>query len=879
MKIFNFITTSHTTILTPNRRLAAILLNQLNQFQIEQKKTCWRSFDILPLPSWLQRLWNEFSAKEISSLPLLLSANQKSILWEIILRQSPASDLLLQINETARLAESAYELLKLWEINFNDSLLSSTEDGQILQQWVKQFQKLCKKNNWMDNTNLVPLLKEALSAKKITLPEQIILAGFTEISPQHFNLIKFFEESGTKIIHYHRDEPAESVKKIGLSDEETEIRTMARWAKSTLEASQTKKPYLIGCVVPQLETLRDSVLQIFSEVFAENNTFTLDHTLLPFNISAGKSLSSFPVIRAAIDWLKLKTQSIQLETISDLLKSPFLGEAEQEKLKRAYFENRLKQANMTSISMENFFSETSSCPALTKRLKRYFTYLSQLKPKQSISAWIKNFLELLKILGWPGERSLNSQEYQVTQRWLDLLLEFSTFDTILKPQTFSNALNWLVELSEKTIFQPQSPEAPIQILGVLEAAELPFEHLWMMGFDDSDWPAAPKPHPLIPQRLQKKFNMPHATTERELIYCEQLVKQLKCSAKHIIFSYSEKNEDIDLRPSSFLNDIEKISLNELYLSDFSSPAQKIFATRQIEIFNDELAPAIQANENIHGGTHIFKQQAACPFKAFSELRLHARFIDTPTLGLRAIDRGNIVHKALELIWKSIKNSTTLITMPEQQLKEIVHTSAKEAIQQIIKFSEQSNTRYLALELQRLEKLLLDWLKLESNRPEFKVVLQEHEMNMTFGDIPITIRVDRIDELADGSQLIIDYKTGKHNEIKKWFSDRPEEPQLPLYCLLSGENISGIAFGQIHPDDMTLLGVSKKNINIKSIKTLPETHYASATLWEQQLEDWKKLLENLSQDFQKGIANVDPKDINQVCKNCNLHTFCRVHERC
>ncbi len=404
---------------------------------------------------------------------------------------------------------------------------------------------------------------------------------------------------------------------------------------------------------------------------------------------------------------------------------------------------------------------------------------------------------------------------------------------------------------------------------MLEAAELPFEHLWIMGLDDTNWPASPKPNPLIPQRLQKKLHMPHATIEREFIYCDRLITQLKNSAEHIIFSYPTQEEDIPLRPSSFLDTIESLSLNELVLSDFILPAQSIFKTRELELFTDEIAPPIQENEVIRGGTSIFKQQALCPFKAFAELRLHARAIDIPILGLRPTDKGSIVHKALELIWKHIKDFATLISLSHHELKEIITTYAKEAIQSIIN-EDTSNKRYLTLELHRLEKISLDWIKLECNRPAFKIAHQEHEMNTMIGQIPVTVRVDRIDELEDGSQLIIDYKTGK-NEIKKWFGERPEEPQLPLYCLLGGEKVSGIAFGQIHPDNMNLLGVRKKNISINSIK-------ATDIPWELQLQEWKTALDKLGNDFLNGIAHVDPKDTNQVCSTCKLHTFCRVHEK-
>lgn len=883
MKLFNLLT-NDTLILTPNRRLAASLLNQFNECQIAQQKTVWQTLDILPLTSWLQRLWYEFSSKEITTLPFLITENQKSILWETILRQSSRSDGLLQISETAKLAESAYELIKNWEVSLNHPDFSTTEDGQAFQEWALQFQKICKKNNWIDNASLPDILKENLIAGKLPSPQKIILAGFTEISPQYLSLFNSFKNADTEIIYYNSEKSAVSLHKISLRDKETEIRTMARWAKNTLHCTDKKRPYLIGCVVPQLEKLRDEVLQIFSDVFFEKGTFTLDHTVLPFNISAGKSLLSFPIVKTAIELLKLTQLNISIETFCHLLKSPFLGEAETEKLKRASFENTLKKANISTLSIKKLLKKNVShhfaatCPLLAKRMQRYMDYYINIKKTHTMNEWANHFIELLKILGWPGERSLNSQEYQITQRWLDLLLEYSQLDTILETQHFSNAIEWLMQLSATTIFQPQSPEAPIQILGMLEAAELPFEHVWVMGLDDNHWPAAPKPNPLIPQHLQKLLNMPHATTEREYLYCQSLMKQLKNTAAHVIFSYSEKNEDIHLRPSALINDIDTL-LTELTFENSLSPAELIFNSKQLENYVDETAPPIQKDEIIQGGTAIFKQQAACPFKAFAEWRLHARFIDSPTLGLRAIDRGNIVHKALEIIWQEIKDSHTLLQLSIYQLKNIIHTAAEQAIQTVMRTSEdsQSNQRYFNLELQRLEKILFDWMQIEKQRPEFKVAFQEHEIDTTIGHIPVKIRVDRIDELADGSQFIIDYKTGQYNEIKKWFSERPDEPQLPLYCVLGGEKITGIAFGQLHPDNMNMTGISKNNINIKSVKTLPEVNYASTTLWNEQLQEWKITLENLSQHFMNGVANVDPKE-KEICNHCNLQTFCRVHEK-
>src|SRR3990167_2126032 len=339
-----------------------------------------------------------------------------------------------------------------------------------------------------------------------------MLIGFTELSPQHQHLFNLCQQAGSEIIQQNElQKPARSINKIGLPDKNTEIYNMARWAKTIYDTYDKKTPYLIGCVVPELETLRDSIWRIFAETFTENNTITRDPALLPFNISAGKNLIAFPIIHTALQLLKLYEENIPIETISHLLRSQFLGKAEQEQLSRAYFDSQLRTANLTTISLNKLllpnklYNLEATCQALARQLKNYFQYINHLPTTLHFSAWSKKIIDLLTLLGWPGERSLNSEEYQVTQRWLDLFTEFNALEHILAPQTFSRALYYLTQLSMQTVFQPQTPEAPIQIVGVLEAIGLPFEHAWIMGFDDANWPAAPKPHPLIPTRLQKKL--------------------------------------------------------------------------------------------------------------------------------------------------------------------------------------------------------------------------------------------------------------------------------------------------------------------------------------------------------------------------------------
>jgi probable DNA repair protein len=327
--------------------------------------------------------------------------------------------------------------------------------------------------------------------------------------------------------------------------------------------------------------------------------------------------------------------------------------------------------------------------------------------------------------------------------------------------------------------------------------------------------------------------------------------------------------------SPLLINIAEITESDLPLCIHIEPSERIFLSKSIDHFSDDLSTPY-TSLNVSGGVDILKQQALCPFKAFSTHRLNARELESPLPGLRPKDRGKFIHKILENIWGKIKNFEHLSKLSTQEREEIVSKEIKKCILEL-KSTQPNRTKYFELEENRLHVLISDWLDLELKREPFEVISHEKTENITIGSLNLSLRVDRVDKLINGYKMVIDYKTGKNNSISSWFDDRIDEPQLPIYALLDPSSTIGICFAQVTSSENKFLGISQYDIGIPGVKSLQEVNNSSVATWPDQIQKWKTDLETLSNEFSSGWALVNPKENEQTCKYCKLHSLCRIYQ--
>ncbi|WP_419418926.1 hypothetical protein ACNVED_10265 [Legionella sp. D16C41] len=126
----------------------------------------------------------------------------------------------------------------------------------------------------------------------------------------------------------------------------------------------------------------------------------------------------------------------------------------------------------------------NSAPYLVNLLKSLPAYPHSASPQE----WINLFIKRLSLLGFPGDYSLDSVNYQCYQRLLALFEEFKQLSLLIDSMLLSEALNSLEALAATTIFQPEKNPAPVQIYNTIEANGSLFDALWIMHMTDENMP-------------------------------------------------------------------------------------------------------------------------------------------------------------------------------------------------------------------------------------------------------------------------------------------------------------------------------------------------------------------------------------------------------
>lgn len=820
----SFVQTNDTVIVANNRQVLAI------KQSIYELNGSIKMPQIFSYRSWLEHFWKKNNPQRTIRLLSLLEL--RYILKEITEKNSINNSEVI-IDELIK----CYSLCKTYFIDISTLPDFYANPSSLLIKWISEFEKFKTENNCIDTTDLFSSVYKSLESNiKIG---NYYAYGFKQRTPEQNKLFEILECQSLNSRSLENN-----IQALSFIDQETELESIAKWAK---EVSLKNPNSQIGVVIPNLSQLQHLVKSTFDQEF---DASLLETHHKPYNISLGMSLCQYPLIQHLLSIVKISSQiikgNIELEMLMKTVTSPYINGALNESNSRALLVNRILGLGCEEATTQKVLKLMKDCPVLIQIVNA----LRSLKIDKKIA--LEDSLDSINLLlltwGFTSDRSLSSSEYQLFEKYQNESLILNRLSNFYKKVSLFDAIKILNTHLNSVIFQPKSGTANIHILGALEAEGLYFDHAWVSSMTSNFIPGKIKMPLFIPQKTSIEYKLPNSNFLLVTEDAKVTLKALNNLSPETTYSYAKLMQNREELPSPYIDFKDYLEVSFIKNS-----------SRELIYIDDYKAPKIQ-ELTIKKGVKTLQNQMSCAFRGFAG-RLDIDDFEAPHIGLSRLQQGNLIHKILETFFNEIKSGASLLKLTELELDNLIEKHTESATQNLPKSNFKLNEKI------RLVKIIRQHIDLEKQRSDFEVIKTESTSEVNINGLKFSTRIDRMDRLANGDSLIIDYKTGKDVKVSQMTGDPIDQAQLPIYAVTN--SVDGVAFATINSNDCQFKAITKNKSELpltkQAINRMPE--------WDKQITEWTSILNSASKQFQNGIASVLP--VKNACDYCDYDLLCRV----
>lgn len=384
----------------------------------------------------------------------------------------------------------------------------------------------------------------------------------------------------------------------------------------------------------------------------------------------------------------------------------------------------------------------------------------------------------------------------------------------------------------------------LMILGQLEARLIQADRVILAGLNEGTWPPDPGHDPWMSRPMRKNFSLP--APERSISLAAHDFVQGFC-AKEVFLTRSERVDGAPTAPARWLSrldtfldaiDIEK---NILRHGLHQSYAKHIDHVENIEpLERPKPTPDISSRPTQLSVTKIEKWLKD-PYTIYAQEILKLKKLDPLEKPIGATERGTIIHKIME----------RFMTAHPKELTEDAYDNFIDIAKDVLA-EETSNISDQNFWMPRLmaigEWIIEDTANWRKNAQFLKAEIDGEITIKEEVDKPFTLtaRVDRIDQLNDGSLAVIDYKSGGSYSGTRIESG--DLPQLPLEAIILSEG--GFADNGITQNNIGSLSYWKLTGKINEAGTI--TQISKPQQLQNSLDNAKNGLTALIKSFE------DPK---------------------
>jgi ATP-dependent helicase/nuclease subunit B len=867
------------TVVTGNQRAARALRRGWDRRNRDKGLASWSPARVMAWDSWTIDLWRELMI-EGHAAEMLLNRTQEHAVWRTVLEADEELASLRSVDSLAEMAADAWRLVSSYEGRGRLRGAIGNADTRAFQRWARTFERVCRSEGFLAQAQLEEVLRDAVEKETLKLPKGgVVLVGFDGMTPAQMKLVEVLRLAGVDVEELRRAVRTGRRMLLESADEQEELFVVARWARKFLEEQPRAR---IAVVVPGLEAQRSEIDRVFREVLApELEDIRAVNDTGPYEFSLGIALAETPMVTIALDLLRWVAGMLPWERVSGLLLSPYFSMASEERGARAEFDAfELRKTRMLrpEISLDGLIAAVERSKRKgklsrllgTSRAMRVIANRLQGMNARTNAEWAERMRELLEAAAWGAGSTETSVEFQTRRKWESALDELATLDFDGVQLEFEQALDALERIARQTTFAPESRDAPVQVMGPLEAAGGTFDAVWFLHGGELSWPTETSSNSLLPWPMQRDLGMPGTDVARDSDVAKTVTERIAGCAGTVLFSYAKESAEGKQRQSPLLRGL---GLEDVKAADL---VNVVAGRAMVELEEIEDVARVQALPEgvIRGGAAVLQLQAACGFRAFAEYRLRATELESIVPGMNARESGTVVHEVLKLFWDAVQTQDALKSMTIEERDGLLQWCIDEGLKKTEEVCTTTwDAAYLQVQRERLRKLVNWWLELEMQRGlPFEVKLSEKEFkNVPVGPLLLSVRMDRVDEVA-GGEVLIDYKTGSATP-HDWLTDRPDAPQLPLYAIVSETSrLKGVAFGLVRAGE----GRELKGYAVgKGILPGKPTELKEAATLAEQVERWRQVLVKLAEEFYAGDARVHPKQYPATCEYCGQRLLCRL----
>jgi ATP-dependent helicase/nuclease subunit B len=827
---------SHATPGAPSERPTLVVADGLAARQweltlaaaeIARGASAWTTPNVEPYSSWLGNLW--LAGSETRGTPL--TSRQSRALWRRVIAESTEANELIGQAGVAEWAAGAWELLHRWSIDPRSERAGAEQiDYRALLGWCRAYREQLDAHGWIDRAEL----ESKLAAAPPRGIAPTILTDLAETHPARETLLAALTAAGCSVAHESAP-PVEGRRHAArLADAVDELRAALTWARGIALRTPAAR---VAVVVAGLTERQGEVDRLLAA------TFGADDDVPVWN--AGHALGADATVGAAFNALTLLSPATGYAAFGRWLCSRVFGASAAELAARARLDARLRMELRAQLPFATAYRQCGLAATLEQRapdsaaqLRAAFAAVGD-RPRATPGGWAQLWTNYLRELRWspPAGPTLRA--------WQASLDELASLTPILGEMSIGAALAELERILANAAPVPL-PVRGVHLLGRIEQVGPGYGAAWVTGFTDAYWPEAPQGNPLLPRALQRARGMPRATPQDARDRSARSLQRLCARVPDLIVSWPARVYDYETEPSPAIRDWP------LANPDLAgAPAGARDASRRERSTVDDPAPPVRRTE-LPGGAGMLNRQARHPLLAFCRDRLRARPLEPLAFGLSSRLRGIVVHRALEELLRGLPTQAAIAATDAATLSR----AAEHALTSVFVSAQRPMRALYEIELEQLRALIAGWLEGERARAPFTVLAVEQGRSLQLGPFTLSVRIDRLDRLGDGSVAVIDYKTGERATSADWFAPRLRDAQVPLYAIDTREPLGAAVVARVRPAGTSFSGVWPEGAFAARSTRLPGD-------WPAQLVEWRTQIMQLVGEFAAGDVRVFADDYDDL----------------